>query len=42
MYDKILILFIKKVKADKEHDKPIRHLQDETIEHLDKKDKENN
>ncbi|KAL9538916.1 hypothetical protein MBANPS3_010591 [Mucor bainieri] len=30
------------VKADKEHDKPIQHLQDETIEHLDKKDKEDN
>lgn len=28
------------VKADKEHDKPVKHLQDETIDHLEKKDKE--
>lgn len=28
------------VKADKSHDKPVKHLQDETIEHLGKKDKE--
>ncbi|CEP11534.1 hypothetical protein [Parasitella parasitica] len=29
------------VKADKEHNKPIHHMQDETIEYLDKKEKEN-
>lgn len=28
------------VKADKEFDKPLEHMQDETIEHLEKKDKE--
>lgn len=28
------------VKADKEHDKPVKHLQDETIKHLEKKDRE--
>ncbi|KAI7896905.1 uncharacterized protein EV154DRAFT_491181 [Mucor mucedo] len=28
------------VKADKDHDKPVEHLQNETIEHLNKKDKE--
>lgn len=33
-------IFPIKVKADKEHDKPIQNLQEETIEHLDKKDKE--
>ncbi|KAI8637229.1 hypothetical protein BD408DRAFT_61834 [Parasitella parasitica] len=28
------------VKADKEHDKPFQHLQNETIDYLDKKEKE--
>ena len=28
------------VKADKEFDKPVEHLQQETIEHLEKKDQE--
>lgn len=27
------------VKADKDHDKPVKSLQDETIEHLEKSDK---
>ncbi|KAG2234266.1 hypothetical protein BDF21DRAFT_415520 [Thamnidium elegans] len=28
------------VKADKEHDKPVKNLQEETIKHLEKKDKD--
>lgn len=30
------------VKADKEHDKPVKDMQSETLDYLDKKEKENN